>query len=242
MTKMDLVELARLVDEEPKPEEAALIERDPELARELEALKRQTSALADLPAMLPPQGRWAELEPRLRREGLIASEPIRVAKSAARPARRFGLPHGRSMLQAAAALVLFIAGGVAGRWLVAEAPGSQPPMVGDVASSLVPPDGPASFASIEEAQAAVWAAEQSWARAYQGYRRLVDAEDSSAPYRGNWASRMAAVDALMAASHAVIGEAPADPFVNGFLARTLIERGELLRQRRVVQQASEGWH
>ena len=119
---MNLEKLARLVDEPPTPDERAVLEGDPVVRRELDALRSQTDALGSLPAVLPPPGGWHDLEKRLLAEGLIFGH-------------RDNAGLWRKWLRAAAALVIFV-GGTALGWVtastpagVADAPGawSEPP-------------------------------------------------------------------------------------------------------------------
>jgi hypothetical protein len=108
--------LARLVDEPGLPEEARHVRDCLVCRRELEELKEQTEALADLSALGllelddddgaldPPAGAWEALEARLRDEGLVRD---------AAPAPHV-LLFRRPALRAAAAVAVFLLGGAAG--------------------------------------------------------------------------------------------------------------------------------
>lgn len=98
-------DLARLVDEAPEPAEAAHLRECLVCRRELGELRAQTEALASLAGAAPPPGAWAQLEARLRDEGLIRG----AAVTPLRP--RWIRVHG---LRAAASLALFLLGGTAG--------------------------------------------------------------------------------------------------------------------------------
>lgn len=91
-------ELARLVDEEVTEEEATHLRVCGTCSAELEALRTQTQALANLPDMEPPARLARRLHAGLAVEGLLLSNQ----------ARR------RSMLRVAASVALFAAGGLAG--------------------------------------------------------------------------------------------------------------------------------
>ena len=201
MERLSLEVLARLVDEEPSAEEKKILAGNPALQRELEALKEQTQALGDLPAVLPPPDGWAELESRLAEEGLIESP-------------RGGRGAQRWLLQAAAGLVLFLGGTGLGTALTR---GSDEPA--SVAA------GP--FDSVEEAVQAVESAEQQYLQAVGAYQQTVRRDGATS---GDPASRFAALEALLAASQAAVRESPADPFFNGVLVNTLMERQQTLRQ------------
>ena len=221
LEKLNLEKLARLVDEPPTPEEQAILNSNPDLRRELEALRAQTSALKDLPAVLPPPDGWNDLEDKLLSAGLIRGEP-------AMP----GL--WRKWTQVAAALVLFT-GGTAFGWTAAAGRESQSPSgreAGDAAAAAQT----ASFASLDDARVAVLAAEEEWTWAFNEYRRLFDAQNLPRTPT-NPARRLAALEALVATTQASVAEFPEDQFLNGFLLNTMWERQQTLRQI-----GRDNWH
>ncbi len=217
---LNLEKLARLVDEPPTPEEQAILNSDADLRRELEALRAQTSALKDLPAVLPPPDGWNDLEDKLRAAGLIRGEP-------AMP----GL--WRKWMQVAAALVLFT-GGTAFGWTAAGRDSQIPSgrEAGDAAAAAQT----ASFASLDDARVAVLAAEEEWTWAFNEYRRLFDAQNLPRTPT-NPARRLAALEALVATTQASVAEFPEDQFLNGFLLNTMWERQQTLRQI-----GRDNWH
>ena len=220
MEHLSLEQLARLVDERPTSEEQAILDAEPDLRRELDALRAQTGALKDLPAMVPPPDSWPELREKLVAEGLVRG-------------RRSSPALWRKWIQIAAGLVLFT-GGTAFGWATAGSPGAPDgaPMVGSEAGER----GSASFASLEEAMLAVQEAEQEWTAAFGEYRRLLGAQVQR-ELPADPAVRLAAIDALLAASTAAVEESPADQFFNGLVVSTLAERQQTLRQ---IRQAN--WH
>ena len=214
MERLNLEQLARLVDEPPTPEEQAILDGDPRLRHELEALRSQTVALKDLPAVLPPPGGWHELEGKLRSAGLI-------------DARRGAPVVWRKWLQMAAALAIFT-GGTAFGWATGSAPRSAPGPE-DRSANGAADSGAASFSSLDDAKLAVQAAEERLMRTYDEYRRMFDAGNRrQAP--SDPAARLAGIEALLAASQAAVAESPGDQFFNGFLLSTLAERQQTLRQ------------
>ena len=220
MEHLSLEQLARLVDERPTSEERAILDANPGLRRELDALRAQTSALKDLPAMVPPPDSWPELREKLVAEGLVRG-------------RRGSPALWRKWIQIAAGLVLFT-GGTAFGWATASSPGA--PDGAPMAGSELGEPGSASFASLEEAMLAVQEAEQEWTAAFGEYRRLLGAQvERELP--GDPAVRLAAIDALLAASTAAVEESPADQFFNGLVVSTLAERQQTIRQIR-----QENWH
>ena len=101
MSHLNLETLARLVDEEADGTEAAHLSACDACRTELDALKEDVHALAMLPDMSAAPDQWDVLERQLVDEGLI------------RQRRRFGT--SARMMQIAAALMLFVGGGMAGR-------------------------------------------------------------------------------------------------------------------------------
>jgi hypothetical protein len=120
MSHLNLEALARLVDEAPTPHEAAHLGTCDACRAELDAMRDDVQALAMLPDVAPAPDAWAALERRLTGEGVI------------RPQTR--IPATSRYLQIAAALLLFLAGSVAGRLStgtteqqLAQAPQPAPP-------------------------------------------------------------------------------------------------------------------
>lgn len=215
MEHLNLEQLARLVDEPPTPAERAILDGDPHLRRELEALRSQTEALRNLPAMLPPPGGWSELEKKLLSAGLIRG-------------RQSAPSVWRKWMQAAAALVIFT-GGTAFGWATATTMESPD---GPAALST----GPASFANLEEAKAAVEEASRVWRESVGGYHRLLSAWNEAQASRDP-VVQLAALNTLMAAAQVTVEEFPEDQFFNRVLVSTLAERDRALRQFTL-----DSWH
>lgn len=141
MSHLTLETLARLVDEAAEPHEAAHLQSCIPCRRELEEMREQTQLLAGLGGMEPPAGAWEALEARLASEGLIrpmAETPATVPALRIVPAARRRAWWSHPATRAAAAVAVFLAGGVAGASLwggreTTDVP-SQP--AGRVASSL----------------------------------------------------------------------------------------------------------
>ena len=221
MERLTLEQLARLVDEQPTPEEQAVLNRDPDARRRLEALRAQSAALKDLPAVLPPPDGWDQLRDRLVAVGLIRGRQRRFAVS-------------RRWLQAAAALVLFAGGAGFGAAL---APGS----LGDRAGALptTPDDGTTvgtSFATVEEARTAVESAEEQWAAAFDAYQRHLRSQ-GLLPAAPDPASRAQFMELIRTASQTALHESPGDPFLNTVYVSATREQENLLRLA-----SQEFWH
>ena len=207
MEHLNLETLARLVDEAPTREERHHLESCGRCRTELELLQGQTSALGELPDLRPSRGDWAMLEARLMSEGLLRHERSRLASTP-------------GWMKAAAAVVLFVGGAGTG-WLL----DLQPSVGAGLAGSG---SGPyqlvsSTATSLDEAQEAVRLAERQYMDALLQYRQLVDAQGATGG-TASPESRLAALEYLVAAGQAAVQQAPADPFLNGFLASALAER------------------
>lgn len=118
-------DLARLVDDAPTAHEAAHLGTCRPCRTELDAMREDVQALSMLPDMAPVRDSWDMLEQRLRAEGLV------------RTRTSIGLPP-RRLLQVAAAIVLFVAGSLAGR--ITTAPGTGTLAEGGPAPAAAPAD------------------------------------------------------------------------------------------------------
>ncbi len=82
--------------------------------------------------------------------------------------------------------------------------------------------------NLTDAVAAVNVAEQQYMLALLQYRQLLDFQGQPTNL-GDPTSRLAAIEAILAAGRAAIQQAPADPYVNGVLISALAEREAFLR-------------
>jgi hypothetical protein len=199
--------LARLVDEEPRPDEADHLATCRRCTRELIAIRELTEALGGLPEIMPPKGDWKVLEARLRSEGLLESPGL---------FQTLGLAQTPSWMRAAAAVLLFLAGVGSGAALTS--PGG---------SDLVGP-AVADAATVEQAASAMRLAEEGYVAAFARYREIL-ARDGGETLVGDPMSRYAALEHLVSVSQAAVRQAPADPFLNGVLASALAERDAMVR-------------
>jgi hypothetical protein len=217
MGHLTLETLARLVDEQPAPDEREHLGSCLHCTAELAAMRHQTESLGDLPDLRPPQGDWDALEARLLSEGFIQKKgwfPLR------------SLTATPGWIQAAAALVLFLGGMGLGGSVVRQSAAAGPTLTS--LSDLTPvsdlqPD------NLTEAEQVVRMAERQYMDALVRYRemRSVSGQDFTGP---DPAGRFAALDALVATTQAAVREAPADPFLNGILISTLAERQAALQR------------
>ncbi len=220
MEHLSLEALARLVDETPSRSERRHLTDCPECARELELLREQTEALGSLPDLRPAPGDWPALKARLEREKLLlgavpADAAIRL------------IDGRRGWMRAAAAVVLFLAGGLSGAVLAPaewgarsrdarDATGEAP--LGDLSpAALVIEEG----TTLEEAAQVVRLTEQQYRDAVLRYRSLTRGPETDASMDPR---RLAVLDAMLAMGQAAVQEAPDDPFLNGFLVSAVAER------------------
>ena len=210
MERMNLEQLARLVDKRPTPEEQRVLDGDPKLRRELEALKEQSWSLRNLPALLPPPGGWHQLERKLSAAGLIHGQSRAAV--------------WRKWLQVAAALVLFI-GGTAAGWFTAQTSGLRAGggVSAAIAASVAQP------ASLDEAVSLVQQKELEYREALASHQRLWQAQ-VGAQTGQNPAARFPYIAALSAAAQLAAEANPADPFINHFLVRAMAEQEQVRRQ------------
>ena len=218
MERMNLEQLARLVDERPTPEEQKALDGDPGLRRELEALKEQSWSLRNLPALLPPVGGWHQLEMELSAAGLIHGQSRAAV--------------WRKWMQVAAAVVLFI-GGTSVGWVSASAgePGLQAGG-GESAATLASLEAPTTFeapTTIDEATALVELTDRQFRAALADYRRLLLAQAGAQPGQ-NPAARLPYIQTIAAATHVAAEAHPGDPFINSYLVRVMEEQAQALRQ------------
>jgi hypothetical protein len=212
--------LARLVDESPAHEERAHLEGCAACRQELEALRGQTAALADLPARSTPRRGWPLLEARLAREGLLRTPAPAAA----------GWSRGR-LLRAAAFVGLFLLGG-AGGLVVGRAPAG--------AGGNARPGGEAGWALAGEArtpEAAVrelQQAEAAYLAALNRYQELSGMAREADP-----AARLAALEGIVLTTRAALEAAPADPMINGYYLTALGQRDAVLRQ--IAQTSADPW-
>jgi len=266
MYHLNLESLARLVDEAPTADEASHLRDCLLCRREMEALRDQTFALAELPPMDPAPEAWSTLEARLLEEGLMRTPA---------PAVRSPVGTGRAWLRVAAAAALFLAGGAAGaiawgRWNAPQ-PGTlatlppaevtqpvqlpiSPVEVGSPMVTQAVNDGADAGFAVHSTRApraaepgrpartpatpAVRAAERELADAEAAYLAALQryAELADPSSGADPVTRLEALDRLVGMSARALDRAPGDPQLNGYHLAAVNERDALRRQ---IQRAAE---
>jgi hypothetical protein len=245
MSHLTLETLARLIDEAPDPTETGHLDICPQCRAELEALRADAAALHALPDAEPSIAQWVRLEQRLEREGLMRRnwrwQPI--------------------ALRAAAAIVIFVLGGVAAALVmrptdtqyltatdtparpVVEQPVTMPaPEVTLAGSELAPAPVTAAPAVVavqpartpDEAAARLRTAESDYLAALARFAELSGRVDEGDPL-----ARLAALESIVATTRAALGRAPADPVINGYHLTAVAQRDALLRQ---VSASGQTWY
>jgi hypothetical protein len=213
MQHLTVEEIARLVDELPKPDEGAHLAACERCLESLREMREQATQLSALPDLTPPDSIWRAVETELVAERLMKSERSR---------RLVPVP----FLRAAAALVLFAAGTATGRLTGSDsgrAPGGPPigaTIDGGFATSELPPTS-----DVSEAARRLNAAEIAYLRALTAYAELTDSGDGIDPL-----NRLAALEGIVVTTRAALEAAPADPVINNYHLAAMGQREALLRQ------------
>jgi hypothetical protein len=234
MLHLDPERLAALADHEPTAEEIAHLAACRECARE-RAAYRELLALASqarADTLKEPLSNWDALAPRLREEGLVST-------TGGAGGGRYMRVWRRPWLQAAAAVVLAVGGGVVGRLSASKTPTGGVGQVdlgraGSTGASLTgttanDADSARTFVSVEDALTVM-------ARAESDYRlaaAYIAAQDSSVNARGGvdrYRMRLAALDKVSDAALAAVNEAPHDPVLNQYLISARSAREVTLQQ------------
>ncbi len=243
--------LARLIEEAPEPTEAEHLDRCTDCRAELEAMRADVAALNMLPDPEPSAAQWLRLEQRLEREGLLRRstrwQPV--------------------ALRMAAAFVMFALGGastalvmrptstqqLAGNdpTLTVQQPQQVPALVSpattitDSNSAAEEPvlvatrPAPAAAAPLpprtpQEAAALLRTAESAYLAALGRYADLSGGGEEIDPL-----ARLAALESIVATTRAALGNAPADPVINGYHLTAVAQRDALLRQ---VSASGQTWY
>ncbi len=207
--------LARLVDEAASHDESLHLQACARCSTDLDELRAQTRALAELPDLAPSQLVWPRLQKRLGEEGLI------------RPRRQPRVWWSHAPLRMAAALALFLLGGVAG---MAVTRGEGRP---DLAGAGAPVEERGQL-TVEEAGRVLQEREAAYLAALAEYAELT----------GTWpvvdpGARLLALEGIVLTTRAALEEAPADPVINGYHLAALGQREATLRQ--IALQMQDPW-
>jgi hypothetical protein len=229
MQHLTIEDLARLVDEAASPAESAHLAHCSECAVELERLRDQTSALAALPGIEPPQALWFRIEDGLRAEGLAATG---TGSRVARPA----------LVRAAVNVGLFLLGAAAGSTIATRdaatpdrigGPEAVAPRPGTTGSPVAAPRG-AFTTALQEAEHRLDEAEAEYTAALAHYSELAGTVTEIDPV-----SRLVALEGIVQTTGAALQNAPADPVINGYFLSAIEQREAVLQQ--IARSTDDGW-
>lgn len=217
MSHLDRESLARLVDEEPIPEEARHLAQCERCSAELAALREQSAALGALPPIAPPDTAWADIETRLHDEGLV---------------RPTSAGAGRRALRIAASVAALLAAGALGALIQARvggARGTHPATVAVTGGTGARPataaarDDDASEAAI---QARLKQAEAEYVAALAAYDQVLQPQQQMP----DASARLAALEGVVLTTGAALQRSPGDPVINGYHLTALAQREATLRR------------
>lgn len=268
MSHLNIETIARLVDEPATPLEAAHLDACALCRQELEDMRADVARLAQLPPLDPPDGEWQAIEARLATEGLLRrtrafpgwrTALIRMAAAivlfllgTAAGAAWLGGEQPTVLAADEPAPVTTTAPPVtedpavdrvpvtrpADTQLVAAAPALEPRTV--VPAGLRSSPQLAAFfsgespKSYDEAVAFYREAEGLYLGALTRMAELGGGSDYGDPY-----ARLAALEAITSITRAALGQAPADPVLNGYHVTALAQRDATLRQ--IAARTTESW-
>ena len=244
MSHLTIETLARLVDEAPDPTENRHLDICEQCRSELEYLRADAAALKSLPDPEPPIAAWLALEQQLGREGLMR--------------RTSWTTHA---MRLAAVLVIFVLGGVMGAMFMGQqavapvAVTQQAPELTMPAAAVSQPitnDTPRSPAVMTAAPVAGPRIEtRPAATAEEALVRLREAESAYLSALGRMSdfggraettdpvARLAALESIVATTRAALGQAPADPVINGYHLTAVAQRDATLRQ---LAASGQNWY
>lgn len=226
MPHLNLEEIARLVDVAPDPHEGEHLDACIDCRRELDEMRADAATLAALPLLDPPAGEWPAIRARLAREGLVRPQ----------------MPHTGSwragLLRAAAAIAIFVAGILSGSTWSGSAASDE---VVSAVSAVSPARQDEALIFAREprnAEEAARLAHEIEALYFNTLVRMTEARpmDESG---GDPFARLAALEGIVTLTGAALGQAPADPVLNGYHLVTLAQREATLQQ--IATRTRDSW-
>ena len=226
MSHLSIETLARLVDESADSHEAEHLDACEVCRAELEGLRADAAELARLPELAPPATHWLAIEQRLAAEGLLRKQPRVWSQSWLRP-----------VLQMAAAITIFLVGSYSAPLLARVSPSFS---ARNVAPSNESAPGVTNVANVsnvrtaEEAASAVRLTEQAYLDALTRYTELAGRTETTDPV-----ARLAALESIVLTTRAALGQAPADPVINGYHLTALAQRDATIKK--LASKSKETW-
>jgi hypothetical protein len=264
MSHLTLETIARLVDEAASQQEAEHLEACRACARELEDMRADSAVLAGLPPLEPPARAWGAIEARLSSEGLMRPADVRgfawrgalLRMAATIAIFALGALAGIAWNDAPAEPALSAAQQDTeplGLRPIEPGPLTQPPQSAPAASQVrdtqPAPLRAGSNAGVQLASALVTAREprnseeaarlmrEVEALYYQALIRLAEAAPTAES--GDPLTRLAVLQGITTLTGAALGQAPADPILNGYHLAALAQREATLRQ--IAARTADSW-
>jgi hypothetical protein len=122
----------------------------------------------------------------------------------------------------AAAIAIFVLGGITAGSL---RPGNVPPTTSGNQSRALVANAAAPQISVADAQNAVRAAESAYLSALTRYTELAGTVDVVDPV-----ARLAALESIVLTTRAALGQAPADPVINGYHLTAVAQRDATMKK------------
>jgi hypothetical protein len=226
MPHLSIETLARLVDESADSHEAEHLEACDLCRTELEGLRADAAELTRLPDIDPPATQWLALEQRLTAEGLLRPQPRVWSRSWTRP-----------LLQMAAAIVIFVIGSYSAPLLARISPSFKTHEVAqtnNTSSGVRAVANTSTASTAQEAAAAVRDAEQTYLSALTRYAELAGRTETTDPV-----ARLAALESIVLTTRAALGQAPADPVINGYHLTALAQRDATIKE--LASKSKQTW-
>jgi hypothetical protein len=262
MSHLTIETIARLVEDPPTVDESAHLETCAPCRRELEDMRADVASLALLPSLEPPADQWVTIETRLAGEGLLRLRRSRLAWTTV--AFRIAAAIILFVLGGASAAAwlgtrqpapLADRGATVGNPdIVAETPAPARTPGARVANPALPRSAPSVEArawlrsnprlaavlegrepgDYDEAVGFYREAEALYLNALTRMAQLGGGTDYGDPY-----ARLAALEAITSITRTALGQAPADPVLNGYHVTALAQRDATLRQ--IAARTTDSW-
>jgi hypothetical protein len=219
MSHLTIETLARLIEESPESHETAHLDSCDECRSELEGMKADASALAALPEIEPPSTQWRAIEQRLVAEGLLRL-----------PARHWTTRGWTPVRQLAAAIVIFVLGHYTASFVGGRASRDNAAPIATATDAAATGARTVSTltaapVTVSAAAAAVRETERAYLTALTRYTELAGGTNSADPV-----ARLAALESIVLTTRAALGQAPADPVINGYHLTALAQRDATLKR------------
>ncbi|MGH7466816.1 MAG: hypothetical protein ACRENP_02415 [Longimicrobiales bacterium] len=213
MSHLSIETLARLVEETADSHEAEHLENCDDCRAELEGMKADAAALAALPGIDPPVTQWQAIEKRLIAEGLLRT-----------PGRQWNRQRFMPLLQLAAAIAIFVLGHYTAPLLTNRTASNMGAANTTEQSGTTLTSGQPTTNS-EQAFAAVRETERAYLNALTRYAELAGRTETTDPL-----ARLAALESIVLTTRAALGQAPADPVINGYHLTALAQRDATIKR------------